>query len=162
MGHKENKMNIHDAADYIILKVSEAGAGLSMLKLQKLAYYSEAWCWALQGRALTGSEFQAWIHGPVNRDLYDRFKDQKGLYSAATRGDIRKDFNPDTLDGDEKRHIDSVLEVYARFTGSQLETMSHEEFPWIEARKGYGPTERCEVAINPEHMKRYYSQRVSA
>jgi uncharacterized phage-associated protein len=154
-------MHIFDAADYIMLKVCEAGESLNPLKLQKLAYYSEAWSWAIAGKHLTGSPFQAWIHGPVSRELFDRFKDVKSLYSPAELADIRPEFNPENIDPQERAHIDRVLDAYARFTGSQLETMTHAEDPWIEARKGYGPTERCEVAIKTELMQRYYGARLA-
>jgi uncharacterized phage-associated protein len=143
------------------LKVSEAGESLNQLKLQKLAYYSEAWSWAMKGHALTGAPFQAWIHGPVSRELFDRFKDTKSLYSLVGKNDIRTDFNPESLDAVERGHIDCILDVYAPFTGSQLETMTHNEDPWTEARKGYSPTERCEVAINPETMRKYYGARLT-
>jgi uncharacterized phage-associated protein len=158
---KEEAMNIQDAADYIILKLSDAGEHINLLKLQKLAYYSEAWYLAIEKKPLTGSEFQAWIHGPVSRELYDRFKDVKSLYSAATRDDIRDGFDPERLDVEERAHIDRVLEVYAPFTGSQLESMTHDELPWKEARQGYGATERCEVVIKAETMRDYYGERLS-
>jgi uncharacterized phage-associated protein len=154
-------MHIFDVADYIILKVCEAGEGLNLLKLQKLAYYSEAWSWAIEGKPLTGSPFQAWIHGPVSRELFDRFKDVKSLYSPAEKTDIRAGFDPEKIDSDERTHVDRVLDAYARFTGSQLETMTHVEEPWIEARKGYGPTERCEVAIKTDLMQKYYGARLA-
>jgi uncharacterized phage-associated protein len=154
-------MNIQDVADYIIWKTCEAGIVPNLLKLQKLAYYAEAWRWAIAKHELSGAEFQAWVHGPVNRELYDRFKDTKSLYSTADTSDIREDFDPDSLDPEERGHVDAVLEVYAAFTGSQLEAMTHNEFPWTEARKGYRSTERCEVAIKTEHMQQYYGARIS-
>jgi uncharacterized phage-associated protein len=155
-------MNVLDASDYIIWKVCEGGEFLNQLKLQKLAYYAEAWSWAIDGKPLTGSPFQAWVHGPVSRELFDRFKATKSLYSAMLSTDIRPEFNPEAIDSDERAHIDRVLDVYASLTGSQLETMTHQEDPWVEARKGYGPTERCEVEINTETMRKYYGARLSS
>lgn len=153
-------MHIFDVADYIIWKVCEAGESLNQLKMQKLAYYSEAWNWAIDERDLSGTSFQAWIHGPVSRELFDRFKDTKSLYSPVVLEDMRPEFNPDNLDPDERVHIDRVLDVYAGLTGSQLETMTHSEEPWIEARTGYGPTERCEVEIRTATMRKYYGARL--
>ena len=39
--------SIGDIADHFIAYVNEAGELLTHLKLQKLAYYAEAWHWGL-------------------------------------------------------------------------------------------------------------------
>jgi uncharacterized phage-associated protein len=153
-------MDIQDASDYFILMTSDAGASLNLLKLQKLVYYAEAWHWAIHSGPLTGSDFQAWVHGPVNRELYDRFKEQKSLYSPVGRSDIRAEFNPDAIHPDARYHLDDILEAYGKFTGSQLEELTHNEDPWVLARAEYRPTERCEAVIKPEHMKAYYGARL--
>jgi uncharacterized phage-associated protein len=153
-------MNVHDVTDYLVWKASAAGMNLNLLKVQKLAYYAEAWHLAIHGKPLTNSEFQAWIHGPVSRELYDRFKGSKSLYSSVDEHDLRPDFNPDGLSEDVKRHLDDVLEAYGPFSGSQMEEMSHREDPWLAAREGYRTSERCEVTISPEHMRTYYSARI--
>ena len=153
-------MDINGVADYLTLKACSAGTGLNVIKLQKLAYYSEAWHLAIYSRPLTGAEFQAWIHGPVNRELYDRFKDTKSLYSTVSVNDISQGFDPDKYDKQQISHLDDVLEAYAAFTGSQLEEMTHREQPWLTAREGYRSTERCEVVISPEEMKAYYGARL--
>ncbi|OJW17728.1 MAG: hypothetical protein BGO49_02965 [Planctomycetales bacterium 71-10] len=156
-------MNVHDACDYIIVKATEGGVGLNHLKLQKLAYYAQAWHLAFYDRPLFDAEFQAWIHGPVCRPIYDRFAvdDGKSIYSRIDETDVRDGFDPDSMPKDELDHIDGVLEVYAGFSGSQLEDMTHQEDPWIAARAGYRPTQRCEVVIDPELMRAYYAARVS-
>lgn len=43
---------------------------------------------------------------------------------------------------EDTEFIDYVLENYARYSGSQIEAMTHSETPWINARKGYGPVEK--------------------
>lgn len=149
-------MQLHDACDYIILKVRSADAGLSLLKLHKLLYYAQAWHLAFYGKPLFDGRFQAWVHGPVNRELYDRFRDTKSLYSDVTFTDIREGFNPDSLQPDERGHVDSVLETYAKYSGVQLEAMTHREEPWIRAREGYQPSERCSVEIDEGVMARYH------
>lgn len=150
-------MTIHDACDYIILKLTEGGAPLNVIKLQKLTYYAQAWHLAFYGEPLFAGRFQAWVHGPVSRELYDRFKDTKTLYSAVGPGDLRADFDPDALESGKRQHIDMVLEVYAPFTGSQLEEMTHREEPWIQARSGRRPSERCESVLDEAVMRRYYA-----
>ena len=153
-------MDIQDASDYLTLMTCDAGAGLNLLKLQKLAYYAEAWHWALYSTPFTGADFQAWVHGPVNRELYDRFKEQKSLYSPVFRSDIRDEFDPDAIAPGSRQHLDDILEAYGKFTGSQLESLTHGEAPWIKARNGYRPTERCEVVIDPKDMATFYGARL--
>lgn len=65
------------------------------------------------------------------------------------------------LDESLKFHTDSILDAYAKFSDTELEMMTHEEEPWIEARKGYKPNQRCEVVINRSTMQKYYAERLS-
>ena len=153
-------MDRDDACDYIILKVTEAHEHLNNIKLQKLMYYVQAWHLAFHSRPLFGGKFQAWIHGPVSRELYDRFVPGKSLYSSVGREDMRAEFRDDAISPNERAHIDAVLEVYAPMTDSQLESMTHEEDPWLEARNGYAPSQRCEVELNEATMKNYYAARI--
>ena len=153
---------IDDACDYIISKTAEEGHGLSLLKLQKLLYYCQAWHLAFGRGPLFPGKFQAWVHGPVNRMIYDRFRSSKHLYSPVSRADIQEDFSYERMKAEERAHIDAVLEVYARFTGDQLEAMTHQEEPWIAARGPISLHERCENDIDEALMQRFYGGRLAA
>lgn len=156
-------MNIQDACDYIIVKLTEGGVFLNVLKLQKLLYYCQAWSLAFgRGPLFPGANFQAWVHGPVSRMVYDRFQPSKALYSAVTAADVRADFNLTAISDADRSLINSILEVYAPLTGDQLEEMTHGEDPWIEARAGLPPSSRCETHINNETMQRFYAARLEA
>jgi uncharacterized phage-associated protein len=133
---------------------------VNLLKLQKLLYYCEAWSQAFYGQAFTGELFQAWVHGPVNRTVYDRYKDSKVLYSDVTVSDVRPDFVPEILSEGERSHVDSVLEAYGKFSGTELEQMTHREAPWVQARGNCRSSERCEDAIDPKLMGTYYRARI--
>ncbi|MDH3997497.1 MAG: DUF4065 domain-containing protein [Desulfuromonadales bacterium] len=153
---------INDACDYIISKTAEDGLGLSVLKLQKLLYYSQAWYLAFDNGPLFDGKFQAWVHGPVSREIFDRFKDQKFLYSAVTQDDISPDFSFDKLTNDERIHIDKVLTVYGEFTGDQLEAITHQEAPWIAARAGLPHHMRCENDLDEDLMTSFYKDRLTS
>lgn len=154
---------IEHITDYIIFRLkSEDDTNLSNLKLQKLLYYTQAWHLAFFGRPLFDGKFQAWIHGPVNREVFDRFKADKTLYSAIGVEDMKNPGIADLItDTDTIIHIDNVLEGYAQFSGVELEVLSHGEEPWIKARKGYSQHARCEVEIDESVMEAYYKQRVN-
>ncbi len=160
MNNINKPISIDDLCDYIIIKSTEAGSSLSNLKLQKLAYYADAWNLAFYGSKLVNCNFLAWIHGPVSREIYDRFATNKSLYSEITLDDINESFDIRSL-GDKVEHIDTIIEAYGKFSGAQLEEMTHREKPWIEARKGYRPTERCNEAISEEITRDYYKSRLA-
>jgi uncharacterized phage-associated protein len=153
-------MTIQDACDYIIVKVRAGDESLSLLKLQKLLYYVQAWYLAFHSSTLFDGKFQAWVHGPVNRQIYDRFSATKSLYSEVSKSDISEDFDPDKIPTKSRNHIDAVLDVYAKYTGAQLEALTHEESPWVNARKGYSASARCENEISETAMQKYYSARL--
>lgn len=154
-------VNINLTADYVIsAMLADEGQGtLSNLKLQKLLYYIEAWHLGIFGTRFYDPEehFEAWVHGPVNRTIYNRFIQSKYLYSDITLAD-RQDTNP-TLSKDDKEFVDYILENYGKYSGMELETMTHNEMPWKEARNGLGVFDACNKIIPFESMKSYYSQR---
>jgi uncharacterized phage-associated protein len=150
-------LTLDDTCDYIIVKTTEAGVKLSLLKLQKLVYYAHAWHLAFFKTRLFDGVFQAWVHGPVSRELYDRFNETKSLYDEVTEADIRPGFDAGHVPAEARLHIDSILEVYAPFSGTQLEELSHQELPWKRARGTLSPTQRCETAIRDEDMRSFYA-----
>ena len=156
-------MTLDDACDFIITKVTaddDTSARLNVHKLHKLLYYAQAWHLAIHDRPLFQGAFQAWVHGPVSREIYDRFRDSKGMYSAVFSSDIRPMFNMDALSVEEQRFLETLLEEYAPLTGTQLEEMTHAEDPWKEARRNCLPSQRCEVVIKEETMRSFYRARL--
>ncbi len=151
---------IFDVCDYIVVMLDEARTPLNSLKLHKLMYYCQAWSLAFDRGRLFEGDFQAWVHGPVARPVYDRFI-SKSMYSPVLREDIRPDFDPQKLESSDRALIDAVLEQYATLTGDQLEEMTHQEDPWKHAREGLRATARSERIISDESMKKYYGSRLS-
>ena len=129
-----------------------------MLKLQKLLFYVQAWHLALGAGVLFVGGFQAWVHGPANREDYDRFKDTHLMFSPLGFRDIRQSFKDENLSEGARKHIDEVLEAYGEFSGVQLEKMTHDELPWIEARGSLLSHERCEAVIKESTMESFYKR----
>ena len=153
---------ITQISDYVIFRIkSEEDGDLSALKHQKLLYYIQAWHLAFYGKRAFEGTFQAWIHGPVNREIYELYRDKKYLYSEMTLEDIINIDEITTINSELRIHIDTILDTYAKFSATQLELMTHDEDPWIEARKGYKSNQRCETIISDERMKEYYASRLS-
>lgn len=139
------KYSVYDVANWFLLKGS-----MTHKKLQKLCYYAQAWCYALKNYRLIDSDFQAWVHGPVSPALYERFRDFG--YEVINASVSQKVF----FNEEDEVLLNDVWDTYGDKTGNALEMLSHTEDPWIEARRGYGVNERCNVVISPESMRKYY------
>lgn len=154
---------INAVTDYVIMKakLDEASVSLTHLKLQKILYYIQAWSLGINKKKMFDADFQAWVHGPVCREVYDRFSPCRSIYDEISQSDIRtpKDDFDKYLSEDEMAFIDYILENYLGFSGSELEEMTHQEAPWIEARKGVGKFERSEEVLSCETMLSYYGKK---
>jgi uncharacterized phage-associated protein len=121
------------------------------LQLQKLLYYVQGWTLALSGKVIFEAEIQAWQHGPVVRDLYN-------VFNAFGRNPI-VDYSPsdEDLDPVSRFHTVLVWEYYKRFSASALRRKTHNERPWIEARKGLKPEDKCANVISVDSMKEFFA-----
>ena len=120
-------------------------------KLQKLCYYYKAWGLALYGTdLLPNSDFEAWVHGPVNRALYAKYADYGW-------NDIPS-VSEDTAIFDEKELdlLESVWMTYGEMSANALEAQTHIEEPWRRARHGIPDYQNCEVIIDTNIMEQYY------
>lgn len=154
-----NMNTINDIADCIIskIKLEDEGASLINLKLQKLLYYVQAWSLGINNKPMFEGSFEAWVHGPVNRAIYNRFNATKYLYSEINLEDrINTNVEISTSDAE---FVDFILENYNKYSGAELENMTHSEIPWMKARGHAGAYERCEAEISTELMTAYYGKR---
>jgi uncharacterized phage-associated protein len=137
---------------------------MSHLKLQKLLYYCEAYHLACFEQSLIPEDFEAWVHGPVCRVVYNSLKDNSILYSDVGF-DPKNDEDPDkniekSLTSSQNELLDSILKDLSTWSAFELETATHNEMPWIEARKGIAPSKICTNIISKKTMLVYYSAEV--
>jgi uncharacterized phage-associated protein len=147
---------IEDVAAYILAK---AGPMTSM-KLQKLAYYSQAWHLVWREVPLFPNEIEAWANGPVVRELYYL---HRGRFSLAGPADIPNG-DPNRLSADEQSVIDTVLQAYGDKPAHWLSELTHNEAPWLNARRqaGLGGGQRGDATIGLDVMYEYYDGLTSA
>ena len=139
--------NIFDIADWFLSKES-----MQHKKLQKLCYYYVAWGYALYNKKLVeNDEFQAWVHGPVSKELYDKYKNYGWQYIPI------KEFNKQ-LDPDEFDLLGSIWMTYGDMSGNELEALTHTELPWISTRAGLGDYDLSNNVVDVNIMKEYYSK----
>ena len=127
---------------------------MTTMKLQKLAYYSQAHCLATHGNCLFQEDFQAWVNGPVAPALYREHRG-KFLIHPGELADAVKSHSP--LSEHVKQEVHTICSRLAILTGNQLSTMTHREDPWRLARQGCGPSDHCETVISKESMRSFYS-----
>ncbi|NBK21159.1 MAG: DUF4065 domain-containing protein [Spirochaetia bacterium] len=143
-------------AKYLLTLAETSNTSVNPLKLQKLLYYCEGWTLAITDKELfPGENFQAWLHGPVNVTVYHAFNKSYGMFDPISPP---KAAPLDASTSVEQRAIiERVFEVYNQYTGSELETMTHAEKPWIEARGTVGQTMHSDTIISKKTMREEFS-----
>lgn len=119
-------------------------------KLQKMVYYAYAWYYTLTGKKLFEGEFEAWIHGPVNRQLYRR-------YAGNGWNEIAEDYAyTPNLTEEQEEFLEDIQSVFGEYSADELESMTHQEDPWIKARNGIPANQSCCTVIDDEIMRQFY------
>lgn len=146
-----------EVAECIIHFCAEHGDSVTNLKLQKLLYYCQAWYLAIHGEPLFKDSFEAWVHGPAIPHVYGDYKKHgfDPIPNAVKSKTKCKDIPRSVMD-----HVAEVLKVYSRYSGYDLERLTHEEEPWIKARKGLPRDASSHNKISNEDMKRFYGARL--
>ena len=139
---------IFDVANWFLAKEL-----MDQKKVQKLCYYTQAWSMALNNRPMMDCEFEAWAHGPVCRELWEKLHEY--TYFDIPQ-DVLKDIALPITDINDIELIERVWETYKDFDGYQLEALTHQESPWINARGNTPKFQRCTSVISKEDMKIYY------
>jgi len=123
------------------------------LRLHKLLYYAQAWSIVMRRKALFPERIEAWVHGPVVRAVYNAFG-EKGSSPI-----LEQDIGPPSfkLTKEEQAFIHSVWDTYKGYSVSKLREMTHREDPWVNARKGHGPGERCDEEITANALREYFT-----
>lgn len=148
--------SVRHVAAYILQKRGP----MTAMKLQKLAYYCQAWHLVWAEAPLFDSHIEAWANGPVVRDLYDV---HRGRFSLTGAEEILGG-DPSKLTPQERATIDVVLEAYGGKTAHWLSELTHNEDPWRNARKqaGLGERDRGNAVIGADSMFEYYDGLTSA
>ena len=140
-------VSIFDTAKYILEKKGQ----MTTWKLQKLCYYAQAWVLAWSGKPLFAEDFQAWANGPVCRELFDEHEGKHLIeHKDLTKGNSSK------IIGNDLECINTILEHYGDKEPWWLREQTHSEYPWINARKGSGESERSDVIISKDDIGQFY------
>ncbi|WP_208937066.1 Panacea domain-containing protein [[Haemophilus] ducreyi] len=108
----------------------ENGDLISNLKIQKLVYYAQGFSLAINNKPLFSEKIQAWTHGPVTPELYNKYK-QYGNGALPTT-DLDIDF--DKFSNEEKDLLNDINDVYGQFSAWKLRNNKLSKFTWQELR----------------------------
>lgn len=137
-------------ADDVAAAIVERSGQMTAMKLQKLVYYSQAWHLVWEDRPLFPERIEAWANGPVVPSLYQR---HRGVFRVRTW----KHGSSTNLTREESETIGIVLDAYGPMTAGALSELTHNEPPWVDARKGLLPGERGNREISRSAMAEYYA-----
>ena len=146
--NNENDDKLTQVIHYLLSKNNE----ITPLALQKLLYYVQGFYFAFKKDYIFSSDCEAWVHGPVYRDVY--FKYQSFGYNPIQLN-IKSDIGG-SLTFFECSLIDSVLRNFAIFNGKVLEEFTHEEEPWLAMRGDLNEEELSNEIIPKELIGSYF------
>lgn len=135
--------DINDVADEFLSLES-----MTQKKVQKLCYYAQGWYAAITHKKLFKDQIQAWVHGPVSPKLYDRFK----VYGYNKIPEKKSK----TTNKELKGIVKQIYRIYGKLDGDQLEELTHQESPWINARNGIEAYEPSTNEIKFNDMESFF------
>lgn len=151
----ERLFSISDKMRQAIAYVFEKLEEVTPLVLQKLLYHTQGVYSALNTKVFFKEDCLAWVHGPVYQEVYELFRDFKYNPIDDSRFALLKGTS-DALTVNEKRALDLVINTFGMYGGKTLEKITHNEEPWIEARKGYCDDAPSNEIIPKDKIMKYF------
>lgn len=103
---------------------------ITNLKLQKLLYYAQGIYLAENDKPLFNEKIIAWEHGPVVKEVYDKYKKFGGNGIEFVGSNIS------FSDGIES-FLEKIYNHFAQYSAWKLRNMTHDENPWIATQQNY-------------------------
>ena len=148
MSTVKNRITIFDVARYILYRLGDT----TTMKLQKLAYYCQAWSLAWDAVPLFDEDFQACANGPVCPEL---FESHRGVFELSR--DYFGPCDPGIFTKEQIETMDTVIDGYGDKPSSWLSELTHLERPWKQTRgDDVRPGEKCTRIIPKDLMQEYY------
>lgn len=123
--HTDTDSKINSVIQYILNQCED----ITPLALQKALYYIQGFYYAFYGTFLFPEDCQAWVHGPVYREIYFRYRDYQ--FDPIKKTGI---FDVSIFSASEKAIFDSVSDSICCYSGKILEHFTHNETPWLFTR----------------------------
>lgn len=157
--------DVRDVANFTLDFAEQRDIPITNLALQKLLYFVHGWYFAFYEKPLIKNKFEAWKYGPVQRVIYDQFKQfrdtairgERAMYIDPLTGDPV--YREPSIEPEHAEMIRGVLEQYAAYTAGQLVDESHVEdgpweYVWQQAEDVVYPGMKIPDALIFDHFKR--------
>jgi uncharacterized phage-associated protein len=122
---KTKKSKIDLVIEYILSREE-----ITPLALQKVLYYIQGFYYSFHKTFLFTEDCEAWVHGPVYRDIYFRYRDY-----CCDPIDRSIEVDCSAFSAAEKVLLDSVIKNICCYSGKVLEEFTHSETPWLSTRE---------------------------
>lgn len=141
----------------VIVQIFDSLHEVTPLALQKLLYYIQSIHLAVYNTPLFDVPCEAWVHGPVYRNVYILFKDFKFSPIEDYRFAPLKD-ETEQLSAESFALVDRVIQTFGIYSAKTLEQITHKEDPWLLAREGILPDQPSDSVISLSSMKTYFKK----
>lgn len=143
--HTEAKIDL--VIEYLLSQCED----ITPLALQKALYYIQGFYYAFYGKFLFTEDCEAWMHGPVYRDIYFRYRDYK--FDPIECCNKIDDIN---FSSSEKAILESVIKHICCYSGKVLEKFTHSEMPWLSTRDELPVNVSSDRVIVKESIGNYF------
>ena len=144
----EQRSKIDVVVDYLLSQCQD----ITHLSLQKALYYVQGFFYAFYQTFLFTEDCEAWVHGPVYREIYRRYSN----YCFDPIGSVNE-FDVSSLSGEEKVLLDSIVRHVCCYSGKTLESFTHTETPWVSARVGLPADASSNRIISKQSIGEYFT-----
>ncbi len=141
-----------DKIDLVINYILSQCSDITNMALQKTLYYAQGFCYAFHHSFLFAEDCEAWVHGPVYREVYSRYRNY--CFDPIDRVNA---FDFSSLTGEEVLLLDNIIRHVCCYSGKTLEYFTHTETPWVSARLGISPEVSSDRIISKQAIGEYFT-----
>jgi putative zinc finger/helix-turn-helix YgiT family protein len=147
-GSQIGNSKVDAVINYLLFRCED----ITPLALQKALYYIQGFHYAFMDSFLFGEDCEAWTHGPVYREIYNRYSGYRfdPIESNA-------EFDVSLFTDAEKVVIDSVIHNLCCYSGKILERFTHSETPWLKTRSDLPVDAHSNRLISKETIGAYFT-----
>lgn len=114
---------------------------MTEMKMHKMLYFAQKIHYQNFGKWLFEEDFEGWVHGPVNKEVRNKFTTIKLI-----------PFDINKLTPEEEYTIRETVFEYGQYDALTLREMSHNDNAYINSRKGLEPNEHGNKIIKKEDI----------
>ncbi len=152
---KIEKFYSNSDVNKVALYLAHNDEDITKLALQKLLFLANGLYDAIYGESLFLTKCEAWVYGPVYRDVYNQFSKTSDNRVTEIDEDFYASMEP--LPAEQQEFLDCIIAVFGKYSGGMLSDMTHlPNTPWAITRGNMPDDQPSETAIDDEIIKAYF------